>query len=85
MQEFSRKQDVFIARSKELEEVSLKKAQMADIYEKVKNKRKEEFLMGYNIIRLKLKEMYQMITLGGDANFEMVDTFDPFSEGIQFK
>lgn len=58
---------------------------MADMYEKVKNKRKEEFLTGYNIIRLKLKEMYQMITLGGDANFEMVDTFDPFSEGIQFK
>lgn len=58
---------------------------MADMYEKVKNKRKEEFLVGYNIIRLKLKEMYQMITMGGDANFEMVDTFDPFSEGIQFK
>lgn len=58
---------------------------MADMYEKVKNKRKEEFLIGYNIIRRKLKEMYQMITLGGDANFETVDSFDPFSEGIQFK
>lgn len=58
---------------------------MADMYEKVKNRRKEEFKIGYDIIRTKLKEMYQMITLGGDANFEMVDTFDPFSEGIQFK
>jgi hypothetical protein len=29
---------------------------------------------------LKLKEMYQMITLGGDAELELVDTFDPFSE-----
>lgn len=26
-----------------------------------------------------------MITLGGDADFEMVDTYDPFTEGIQFK
>lgn len=58
---------------------------MADMYEKVKNKRKEEFLVGYHIIRRKLKEMYQMITLGGDANFEMVDSYDPFTEGIQFK
>lgn len=58
---------------------------MADMYEKVKNKRKEEFLIGYNIIRQKLKEMYQMITLGGNADFELVDSFDPFSEGIQFK
>lgn len=78
-------QDVFIQRSKELDEISAKKAQMADMYEKIKNKRKEEFLIGYNIIRIKLKEMYQMITLGGDANFEIVDTFDPFSEGVQFK
>ncbi len=29
---------------------------------------------------LKLKEMYQMITLGGDAELELVDTLDPFSE-----
>jgi len=28
--------------------------------------------------------MYQMITLGGDAELELVDTMDPFSEGINF-
>jgi len=33
---------------------------------------------------LKLKEMYQMITLGGDAELELVDSLDPFSEGIVF-
>jgi len=26
------------------------------------------------------QEMYQMITLGGDAELELVDTLDPFSE-----
>jgi len=29
--------------------------------------------------------MYQMITLGGDAELELVDTLDPFSEGIVFR
>ena len=33
------------------------------------------------MISLKLKEMYQMITLGGDAELELLDSLDPFSEG----
>mmetsp|Transcript_8389 Transcript_8389/g.12204 ORF Transcript_8389/g.12204 Transcript_8389/m.12204 type:complete len:185 (+) Transcript_8389:191-745(+) len=39
---------------------------------------------GFGKITLKLKEMYQMITLGGDAELELVDSLDPFSEGIVF-
>ena len=39
---------------------------------------------GFNAISLKLKEMYQMITLGGDAELELVDSLDPFSEGVVF-
>ena len=39
---------------------------------------------GFSVITLKLKEMYQMITLGGDAELELVDLLDPFSEGIMF-
>ncbi len=35
---------------------------------------------GFNVISMKLKEMYQMITLGGDAELELVDSLDPFSE-----
>ena len=34
---------------------------------------------------MRLKEMYQMITLGGDAELELVDSLDPFSEGIVFR
>ena len=37
-------------------------------------------MAGFNCISLKLKEMYQMITLGGDAELELVDSLDPFSE-----
>lgn len=39
---------------------------------------------GFAIITTKLKELYQMITLGGDAELELVDSLDPFSEGIVF-
>ena len=42
-------------------------------------------MTGFNIITSKLKEMYQMITLGGDAELELVDTLDPFAEGIIFR
>ena len=41
-------------------------------------------MSGFGVITLKLKEMYQMITLGGDAELELVDSLDPFSEGIVF-
>lgn len=42
-------------------------------------------MAGFTIITEKLKEMYQMITLGGDAELELVDSLDPFSEGIVFR
>merc|ERR1711972_799576 len=50
----------------------------------LRQQRLEEFMDGFSIISMKLKEMYQMITLGGDAELELVDTLDPFSEGISF-
>ncbi len=37
-------------------------------------------MAGFHVISLKLKEMYQMITLGGDAELELVDSLDPFTE-----
>ena len=39
---------------------------------------------GFSSISLRLKEMYQMITMGGNAELELVDSLDPFSEGILF-
>ena len=42
-------------------------------------------MSAFSTISLRLKEMYQMITLGGDAELELVDTCDPFSEGILFQ
>lgn len=42
------------------------------------------FMEGFGTISLRLKEMYQMITMGGNAELELVDSLDPFSEGILF-
>ena len=53
-------------------------------YDALRKKRLDEFMAGFNVIALKLKEMYQMITLGGDAELELVDSLDPFIEGIVF-
>lgn len=52
--------------------------------EELKRKRFDEFMEGFNTISLSLKEMYQMITMGGNAELELVDSLDPFSEGILF-
>ena len=46
--------------------------------------RLEGFMTGFSLISLRLKEMYQMITMGGNAELELVDSLDPFSEGILF-
>jgi len=46
--------------------------------------RLEGFMTGFSSISLRLKEMYQMITMGGNAELELVDSLDPFAEGILF-
>ena len=54
--------------------------QVREEYEGLRKRRLDEFMAGFHVISLKLKEMYQMITLGGDAELELVDSLDPFSE-----
>lgn len=52
--------------------------------EELRRLRLEGFMEGFSMISLRLKEMYQMITMGGNAELELVDSLDPFSEGILF-
>ena len=52
--------------------------------EELRRIRLEGFMEGFSIISMRLKEMYQMITMGGNAELELVDSLDPFSEGILF-
>lgn len=82
--EYNKKQEVYMERVSVLEDVTMKRNEMREALEGVRRKRFNEFMEGFNIISRKLKEMYQMITLGGDADLELVDSMDPFNEGIEF-
>lgn len=52
--------------------------------DELRRMRLEGFMEGFSTISMRLKEMYQMITMGGNAELELVDSLDPFSEGILF-
>lgn len=41
-------------------------------------------MKGYNVIGARLRDTYRYLSNGGDAEFELVDTSCPFSEGILF-
>lgn len=69
----------------ELDEITNERDNFRQAYEELRKQRLNEFMAGFNIITNKLKENYQMLTLGGDAELELVDSLDPFSEGIVFR
>ncbi len=82
--EYSAKNREYVARAAELDQVSSKRDAARKEWDALRKQRLEVFMAGFRAITLKLKEMYRMITLGGDAELELVDSLDPFSEGILF-
>ena len=66
----------------DLDQITSERNEARKTHDDLKRQRLEKFMDGFSQITLKLKEMYQMITLGGDAELELVDSLDPFSEGI---
>lgn len=50
--------------------------------ENLTNKKQTEFMAGLSEINKNLKEIYQLLTFGGNAELEMNDPIDPFAEGI---
>ena len=81
---FREKEGEYDVRAGELRGVTEERDATRASYDELRKKRLDEFMAGFDVISLKLKEMYQMITLGGDAELELVDSLDPFSEGIVF-
>ena len=79
-----RKNGEYRLRLGDLEAITLLRNSARKEYETLRGQRLEMFMCGFGVISLKLKEMYQMITLGGDAELELLDSLDPFSEGIVF-
>jgi len=84
IEEFRRADAEHKSRQAEYETVHTQREESRKKLEALRQTRLEEFMEGFSVISMKLKEMYQMITLGGDAELELVDTLDPFSEGINF-
>ncbi|CAE7140346.1 unnamed protein product [Rhizoctonia solani] len=82
--EYRRREDEYLAKAKEFEEITRLRDEQKAKYEELRKQRLDEFMTGFNMISSKLKEMYQMITLGGNAELDLVDTMDPFSEGVNF-
>ncbi|XP_064620536.1 structural maintenance of chromosomes protein 4-like [Lineus longissimus] len=82
--EYKKKNDTYLKRVHELDQITDLRDQQRRNFENLRKRRLDEFMTGFGIITNKLKEMYQMITLGGDAELELVDSLDPFSEGIVF-
>lgn len=84
IEEYKKKEEIYIIRISELNEITERRDKLKENLDKIKTQRLNEFKIGFEIISLKLKEMYRMITMGGDAELEWVDSLDPFSEGINF-
>ncbi|CAI9109700.1 OLC1v1009573C1 [Oldenlandia corymbosa var. corymbosa] len=82
--EYRRKASLYSERVEELNVVTQERDEIKKQHDEWRKRRLDDFMAGFNTISLKLKEMYQMITLGGDAELELVDSLDPFSEGVVF-
>lgn len=82
--EYRKKEELYLQRVAELDEITNERDRFRRAYEDLRKQRLNEFMAGFNVITNKLKENYQMLTLGGDAELELVDSLDPFSEGIMF-
>ncbi|SCV00306.1 LAME_0G08856g1_1 [Lachancea meyersii CBS 8951] len=84
LDEYAKSLADFRARKLDLNSAVDKREQVRQVCEDLKKKRLDEFMDGFNAISMTLKEMYQMITMGGNAELELVDSLDPFSEGVLF-
>lgn len=84
IEDYYTRREVYLERVRVLEDITKKRNEMRHLYDEVRKRRHNEFKQGFNIITRKLREMYQMITQGGDAELELVDSMDPFSEGVSF-
>ncbi|PFH63266.1 hypothetical protein XA68_15900 [Ophiocordyceps unilateralis] len=82
--EYRRRVEEHAARSSDLQSAITQRDAAKKRCDDLRRLRLEGFMAGFSAISLRLKEMYQMITMGGNAELELVDSLDPFSEGILF-
>lgn len=84
LKEYGTKIAEYTDRKADLNQAVEERDEKRDYCEDLKKKRLDEFMDGFSAISMALKDMYRMITMGGNAELELVDSLDPFSEGISF-
>lgn len=84
LEEYRKRVEEHASRSTDLVEAISARDTANNRCEALRTRRKDEFKAGFDIITARLKEMYQMITMGGNAELEYEDTLDAFTEGIRF-
>lgn len=84
LKEYSGRYAEYVERKGDLNESVQSREKAKEECDALKKRRYDEFMAGFNQISSTLKEMYHMITMGGNAELELVDSLDPFSEGILF-
>ncbi|KAI0998292.1 Structural maintenance of chromosomes protein 4 [Podosphaera aphanis] len=82
--EYRRRVEEHAVRNADLQSAVAQRDSAKQRCDELRRLRLQGFMEGFNTISLRLKEMYQMITMGGNAELELVDSLDPFSEGILF-
>lgn len=73
--EYNKREAEYARHVATLDEITSKRDEARRSHEELKRQRHEVFTAGFRTIAKRLKEMYQMITLGGDA--ELVSTATP--------
>lgn len=84
LEEYAKRLAEHKRRKLDLNQAVQERDKMRDSLEDLRKRRFDKFMQGFGIISMTLKEMYQMITMGGNAELELVDSLDPFSEGVTF-
>jgi structural maintenance of chromosome 4 len=72
MQIQQRKHNRYRERMGELDAITKQRDLARGKFDALRKKRLEMFSEGFFTIKMKLKEMYRMLTLGGDAELEQV-------------
>lgn len=84
IEEFKQRETIYLRLKEEFEGLEGNRDEKRTLFETLRKLRYDEFMTGFRQISLRLKELYQLITMGGNAELELVDSLDPFTEGILF-
>jgi structural maintenance of chromosome 4 len=72
LKQYREKHREYESRAKDLARITEERDGQRALYDSLRKKRLDAFMEGFAQITMKLKEMYQMITIGGDAELEVL-------------